>query len=1048
MRSLAVFPMLVLCLNAQSSRPYFTEPHAAPDRTEIAFVSGSDIWRVDAKGGEASLLVSHPAEESRPLYSPDGKRLAFVSTRTGGGDLYVLTFASGELRRITFEDGREDLDAWSRDGQWLYFHSAAGDIEGMVDVYRVPAAGGTPTPVAADRYATEYFAAPSPDGKQIALNYRGIAVRQWWRKGHSHIDMSRIVLLTPGAVPAYEAVTDGGAKEIWPMWAADGKSFFFVSDRTGVENLWRQPLGGTSRQVTQFKDGRVLWPSIAYDGKTVLFERDFGIWRLETGSGKVAPVAIHLRGAAAGGGRARQEVSEFQEISLSPDGKKLVVAARGELFAVPARDSMEAQPVARTPGQETQVAWAPDSRRIVYVSDRDGPCHLFLYDFGTRAETRLTTASESDAIPRFSPDGKQIAFTRGGRGLWIYDVEQKVERQLAGIDTGRQPLVRAKTIAWSPDGKHLAFISRGVKGFSNVSVVPAQGGAPQAVSYLANSFTQTVAWHPDGTALYFDTAQRTEPARIARVDLVPRTPRFREDKLRDLFERGKAREQPASFAYDDIRQRLLLLDAGLDVRDFEISPNGKQLMITAEAAGQENLYAYSIEEPVAEPPVARQVTSTRGAKEGAQFAPDGREVFYLERGRVHSVALDVRVPRPWTVRAESIVDFEEDKRAVFQQAWTWTRDHFFDEKYNGADWEGLRKVYAPLVDGARTRPELYRLLNLLHGELNASHLGVNAAAAADSSLRNGRLGVLFDAAAYEARGEMRISEVIPLSPAAVAGVQPGELLLDVDGVATGRGVAVAELLEGKAGRRVELMLRGAGGQQRSVTLQPVRHPEERLLAYRAWVEANRDYVRKASGGRLGYVHMADMGETSLARLYLDLDVDNQAKEGVVVDVRNNRGGFVNAYALDVLARRPYLTFAERGRPAVPARAQLGQRALELPTILITNQHSLSDAEDFSEGYRRLKLGKVVGEPTAGWIIYTRNQRMIDGSTLRMPRIKVFDNDGVLMEMHPRPVDVPVERPAGESYSGKDSQLDTAVRELLQQIESGGKPKEAPSAGAH
>jgi tricorn protease len=179
--------------------------------------------------------------------------------------------------------------------------------------------------------------------------------------------------------------------------------------------------------------------------------------------------------------------------------------------------------------------------------------------------------------------------------------------------------------------------------------------------------------------------------------------------------------------------------------------------------------------------------------------------------------------------------------------------------------------------------------------------------------------------------------------------------------------------------------------------------------------------------------MNDMSEGALRRLYMDLDADNRAKDGIVIDVRNNNGGFVNVYAIDVLARRGYMNMTPRGLPLAPARTVLGQRALERPTILVTNQHSLSDAEDFTEGYRTLKLGKVVGEPTSGWIIYTGSATLIDGTTMRMPGTRITTLDGVTMELNPRPVDVPVTRPVGESLSGKDSQLDTAVRELLRQL---------------
>ena len=206
-------------------RPYFSEPSIAPDRSEITFVSGGDIWAVPAGGGEARLLVSHPAQESRPIYSPDGRKLAFVSNRTGGGDIYVLTFATGDVARLTFDDGNEQLDGWSSDGKWIYFSSTSQDIAGMNDVFRISAEGGSPMAVAADRYTNEYFSAASPDGSALAISARATASAQWWRKGRSHLDEAEVWVVRDGETPKYEPITTGGAKELWPMWAADGKSF-------------------------------------------------------------------------------------------------------------------------------------------------------------------------------------------------------------------------------------------------------------------------------------------------------------------------------------------------------------------------------------------------------------------------------------------------------------------------------------------------------------------------------------------------------------------------------------------------------------------------------------------------------------------------------------------------------------------------------------------------------------------------------------------------------------------------------------------------------
>jgi C-terminal processing protease CtpA/Prc len=370
---------------------------------------------------------------------------------------------------------------------------------------------------------------------------------------------------------------------------------------------------------------------------------------------------------------------------------------------------------------------------------------------------------------------------------------------------------------------------------------------------------------------------------------------------------------------------------------------------------------------------------------------------------------------------------------IFQQAWSYLRDTYADPEMNGVNWTAIHSQYAPLISGAATRDEMRRLLNLMVGELNSSHSGINAPAGAAPVV--GKLGLRFDRKEFEQNGHLRITEVISLGPAAVSGLKTGEFILGVDGTPVSVTANLDELLSYKINRRVEIAVASdaAGKDRHIVAVRPVNQATEKNLVYRQWVEANREYVAKASGGRLGYVHMFDMSEGALSQLYLDLDSENQSRDAVVIDVRNNNGGFVNAYALDVFSRQNYLTLTGRNQPPAPGRNVLGQRALGIPTILITNQHSLSDAEDFTEGYRSLKLGKVVGEPTAGWIIYTANVPLLDGTVVRLPNTKVQGSDGKVMEMNPRAVDIPVKRPVGESYSGRDTQLDTAVDELLRQI---------------
>ncbi|HEY3743139.1 MAG TPA: S41 family peptidase [Bryobacteraceae bacterium] len=1057
---LALSALLIAVLPSMgqpAAKASLSEPTLNPARDEIAFIYGGDIWTAPLAGGEARLLVSHPATESRPRFSPDGKKIAFTSARTGNGDVYVLDIESGTTTRLTFDDAFESVDGWSPDGKYVYFTTNSKDVSSETDIFRVPVTGGTPMPVAADRYVPEFFAAAGPADGTIAFCAKGgMAYGQWWRHGHAHIDESEI-WIRKASNGAYEKVDGGpGARELWPMWSADKKNLYFVSDRSGSENIWEKTVGGGAapKQITQFKDGRLLWPQIA--GKRIVFERDFGIWSLDVASGKSAPVSITLRGAPATPAATHMNLSSFREMSLAPDAKKVAVIVHGDVFAASTKDGGNAFRVTNSAAAESSVEWAPDSKSVVYVSSRDGGYNLFQYDFVKQAESQLTKGGQ-DYTPLFSPDGKMLAYFREGRELHTLEIESKKDRVVATGLFGRPPL-DSGDLVWSPDSQWIGYLSTGADGLSNAWVTQANGSAPaKQVSFMSNAFSNAIQWSPDGKYLLFISGQRTEDSVLARVDLTPRTPKFKEDQFTDLFKEptgadkdkkkleaapkdkaasDKPKIDPVKIDFDGIRRRMTWLDVGLSPGSVAISPDGKILLFSAFVAGQSNLYTYSLDELAREHATPRQLTSTSGFKSGAKFTPDSKEVYYLENGRVESINIDNRNTKTVSLTAEMEVNFDDEKLQVFDQAWTYLRDSFFDPKFHGVDWNAERDRFAPYAAGARTPDDLRRTINLMIGDLNASHSGISGGGGGGGGSDVGKLGLHFDPHEYEVNGRLKITEVLALSPAAVGGIEVGEYLLAVDGKPVGAGVNLDEQLDHKSRHRVVLSVgsKADPAVKRDVTVSPVPTSVERNLRYNQWVESRREYVSKISNGRLGYVHMPDMSSNSLTKLFFDLDADNREREGVVVDVRNNNGGFVNAYAIDVFARRGYLLMTPRGSPGPElARTQLGQRSLEKPTVLVTDMHSLSDAEDFTQGYRALKLGKVVGEPTAGWIIFTSGTQLIDGSNLRLPFIRITTETGQDMEGHPRPVDIEVNRPVGESYTGKDTQLDAAVRELLSEI---------------
>ena len=1063
--SIALAPLSAAQIAAASPHPQpsLSEPSLSPDGSEIAFASGGDIWTVPAQGGAARLLVTDPATESRPIYSPDGKQLAFISTRTGGGDIYLLTLSTGELKRLTWSDQQDQLDGWSRDGKWIYFTSSANDVAHLPDIFRVAVEGGTPLEVSRERYLSEFESAPSPDGSSIALCAKGISFNQWWRNGHAHIDETEIWLKPIADNEKAKVLVEADSKHAWPMWSPKGDTLYFMSDKSGAENLWSLAIGSTQPQeLTHFEHGRVLYPSISYDGKEIVFERNLTIWKLDIATGKAAQVPVTLLGVPSSPGPKHSQVNKFDEMALSPDGKKIAVVAHGDVFALPSKEGGEAVRLTFTPGRESELQWSPDSSRILYVSERSSHHNLYEYDFKTEKERELTSGKDENEAPRYSPDGKSVAYIRNEHELHLLTLANNTDKQLA------QDLLRRKELEWSPNSEWIAYSAIGVDGFTDLKVVAAAGGESHWITFLANGFTaSSIAWSPDGKYILFDTAQRSEDVDMARVDLTPHVPKYREDELRELFrspgqppvtpstedakpkepasqetpkegdksekkEADKKKTEPIPITFDGIRDRLTLLPLGLTTTEPRISPDGKLLVFTARSANHQNLYSYSLDENAKEPPVPKQLTSTAADKGNYFFTPDSKELIFLEDGQPRRLTLENGQIKPIAASATLDTDFDQDKTTTFDEAWSILNRRFYDSDFHGHNWSEQRDIFAPFIAGSRTPDEMRRDINLMIGELNSSHSGIRGPEV--KVVKTGRLGLRFDREAYESGKSLVVREVVPLGPAAVeANMQPGERLIAVNDRKIDAHTNLDELLEDQAGRRTVLHIDAKDGKERDAVVKPIDAAAEAGLLYRAWVESNRAMVEKLSGGKLGYVHIADMSDHSLKQLYLDLDAQNEGRQGVVVDVRNNNGGYVNGYALDVFTRKNYLLMTPRGLPPEPSRQELGQRALGLPTILLTNESSLSDAEDFTEGYRSLHLGKVVGTPTAGWIIYTGGEELIDGSAVRTPQIRIQDLRGETMEGHPRPVDIEVTRQPGETLEGRDSQLERAVTELLTQL---------------
>jgi Tol biopolymer transport system component len=305
-------------------RPMLAQPSLSPDGSMVAFASGGDIWEAPAQGGVAHLLVSGPADDFRPLYSPDGRKLAFNSTRGGASNLYVLDLTSGAVTRLTYAEANEQLDGWSPDGRWVYFTTTGNDAGRRTDIMRVAAAGGTSGEISAERFLNEFESAASPNGNRVAFAAFGISGSQWWRHGSSHIDQAQLWVKTIDQPAGYALLANDPSRHAWPMWDPSGESVVYMSDAGGAENLWRLPLaaGAQPQKLTNFTDGRLLYPAMAKDGSAVVFERGMQVWRLDLRTDQAAAVPLTLRGAPADDRVENLKLDKFTRLATSPDGQR------------------------------------------------------------------------------------------------------------------------------------------------------------------------------------------------------------------------------------------------------------------------------------------------------------------------------------------------------------------------------------------------------------------------------------------------------------------------------------------------------------------------------------------------------------------------------------------------------------------------------------------------------------------------------------------------------------------------------------------------------
>jgi len=1102
-RSVGLLALLLSIVPVHAADPIRIPRHPDYSAGRIVFSYLGDLWVVAEDGSNPQRVTVHTARDTNPRFSPDGKWIAFSSDRYGSTDVFVTPAGGGEARQLTFHSAGDTVVGWSRDSARVLFSSARGVMfPGIPNLYEVALEGGIEEVLPTDWGAWGNW---SPDGGTLVFNRHPMP---WWRK-HYRGSYGGDLWAMDAKARTFRRLLDNEVSEaerasnMWPMHA--GGEIFFVSDRDtvakpgspevmrSVSNIWKIPAaGGAPVQVTRHSSGSLFHPSISADRKVIVYEEGFGLWKLDTASGKSSEVRIYI--SSDGKDNAMDLLNlrdEADSFDLSPTTKRAVVSVRGEVFTI-ATDKGTAARVTRGPSRESSPSWSPDGARIAYVSDASGRDEVWVSDARGEGAKKLTDADTEKFGLSWSPDSASLALTSSDRKLWVLDAATGAAREVASAETA--PI----QLEFSPDGKWISYSKSDRDLRPHVFIVAASGGEERPLDDDVLFSSSGAHWTKDGKKLIFlgglvqggSAAIRDNAAALYSVSLATES---KDPMSRDIDDEEAAREAAAEDkpgrggkgddkggdrkgdGDDDNKDKLpeMKIDwDGLSRRIRQVTRISDHI-VTAEPAPDSKSYAfvaisqeedrtvstlYTIQEngdkqqrlTQSEPPPA-DADGPQGFGAGIsslQYAKDGKTIYFREGRGIWSVGTGGgegqsggRKRVPFSVRVE--VDYDLERRQIFNESWRIMKYRFYDQKMHGADWEQMHGRYEALLDDVSDPDELHNVVNQLLGELNASHTGISGGGEPDrDAIRTRFPGFELTP---DASGYYKVTHIYERGPADrdYVRVKSGDYLLAIDGIPVKSGDNYWRLYGMAAGRKMELTFNSKPSAEGAWTtrLEPAGAGAHTTLLYEKWVEERRAMVEKLSNGEIGYLHIRQMNRPALLKFERDLS-DNHFKKALIIDQRFNPGGGIDQELLAILQQRQYQY--TRGRNSTYLTRP--QRGFFGPMVVMQNERSTSDAEVFPDGFRTLGLGKTVGVTTYGAVIGTGSYLLVDGSQIRTPGGGLWNVGGTNLENNGVPADVPVDNTPEDFLAGRDAQIEKAVQVLQEELRRLG-PQEVPGRQA-
>ena len=1093
----ALLPLLAFADNREARLLRF--PAVGGDN--IVFTYAGDLYRVGINGGTAVKLTSHVGYEVFPRISPDGKTVAFTGQYDGNTEVYTIPVTGGEPVRVTYSalvsrdmvgermGPNNIVMCWTPDGKQIVYRSKAHNFSGLRgQLCKVNATGGPSEEIPTTEGG---FCSYSPDGKKLAMNrmFREFRTWKYYRGGQA----DDIWINTVGTTKL-EKITDNDAQDIFPMWI--GSEVYYLSDRDRIMNLFAYDTKTKqTRKVTNFTEYDCKFPS--YSQQYVVFENGGYIYKYDVKAGKCEKVTIYLESDNVYGRPEYKNVGgQMNSFDLSPDGERVLVVARGELFSLPAHRG-PVYNVSNTPGgHEREGRWSPDGKHIAYISDKDGEYQIYVAPSDNMENAKALTKFK-DGYPsglQWSHDSKTLYFNTLKREIYSLDVASGNAKP---IITGQYSAPRGFTL--SADGTWAAYTMDLGNDMTGIYLYDVASG---------KSYQVTDRWYPSSSPLFsqdgkylFFTSSRSLRSQYSQVEwnasysmsdyvfvlpLAKDTPdptTLTSDEYgvkpegkpegrpgpgpmpggpKPGDKPGKPGDKPAGdkakapekmrVDIDGIGQRASVLPLPAGRYRLILADAGK-LYYTSFGGGMPGFGGAPAGGPRGGAPAAavkvldlKTLKTSDGPKNmPVAFTPDHKKCLVRDGGKLYVTGFGgparLEDPVP-TSEMDMIIDHPAEWRQIYDESWRVTRDNFYVENMHGIDWPAIHDKYAVLLPYVKHRHDLTYLIGEMLGELTVGHAYITSGEVPEiPRVPTGMLGGKFSKDA--STGAFRIDHVYKgaswdkslVSPLDGPGVnaKAGQYITKVNGVDAAALVDIYQALVGKVGKTVALEIADNAAGKNARTVYVKPVADESQLAYYEWVQNNIEKVDKASNGEIGYIHIPDMSTAGLD-MFTKLYYTQLDKKALIIDDRMNGGGNVSPMILERLQREVYrMSMSRNGGKNEPVPNQ----AFYGPKVCLIDKYSSSDGDLFPYGFRRLGLGKLIGKRSWGGIVGISGSRQyLDGQDMRTPFFTSYSLEGDwIIEGHGVDPDIDIDINPFEDYKGKDAQLDKAIEVLKAELKN-------------